>query len=91
VSYKNHSLSYSLGSFFIIVYVVVCFPRFCLILQIMFLLLCLSILIVMFKYSYCYVCSLLGILFHCVVLYIVCVQMCTVLLPSGVNPIAVDI
>ena len=26
----------------------------------------------------------------CVVLCIVCVQMCTVLLPPGVNPIAVD-
>ena len=38
-----------------------------------FLLLCLSILIVMFMYSYGYVCSLLGILFHCVVLCIVCV------------------
>ena len=28
---------------------------------------------VMFVYSYCYVCSVLGILFHCVVLCIVCV------------------
>jgi hypothetical protein len=28
--------------------------------------------------------------FHCVVLCIVCVQMCTVLLPPGVNPIAVN-
>jgi len=26
----------------------------------------------------------------CVVLFIVCVQMCTVLLPKGVNPIAVN-
>ena len=33
--------------------------------------------------SYCYVCSVLGILLHCVVL-------CTVLLPPGVNPIAVN-
>jgi len=32
----------------------------------------------------------LCILFHCVVLCIVCVQMCTVLLPPGVNPIAVN-
>ena len=27
----------------------------------------------MFMYAYCYVCSVLGILFHCVVLCIVCV------------------
>jgi hypothetical protein len=50
----------------------------------------LCILIVMFTYYYCYVFSGLGILFHCVVLCIVCVQMCTVLLPPGVNPIAVN-
>jgi len=37
----------------------------------------------MFIYSYCYVCSVLCILFHCVVL-------CTVLLPPGVNPTAVN-
>jgi hypothetical protein len=54
-----------------------------------FLLLCLCNLIVMFMYSYCYVCSALCILFHFVVLYIVCVSLCTVLLPPGVNPIAV--
>ena len=30
-------------------------------------------------YSYCYVCSVLGIAFHCVVLCTVCVYMCTVL------------
>ena len=41
-------------------------------------------------YSYCYVCSVLCILFHYVVLCIVCVYMCTVLLPPGVNPIAVN-
>ena len=41
-------------------------------------------------YSYCYVCSVLCILFHCVVLSIVCVQMCTVLLPLGGNQIAVN-
>jgi len=44
----------------------------------------------LFKYLYCFVCSVLGILFHCVVLCIVCVQMCTVLLPLCVNPIAVN-
>jgi len=44
----------------------------------------------MFIYSYCYVCSVLYFLFHCVVLCIVCVLMCTVLLLPGVNPIAVN-
>ena len=47
-----------------------------------FLLLCLC--------SYCYARSVLGIVFHCVVLCIVCVSLCTLLLPPGVNPIAVD-
>jgi len=42
----------------------------------------------MFMYSYFYVCSVLYILFHCVVLCIVCVQMCTVLPSPGVNLIA---
>jgi hypothetical protein len=55
-----------------------------------FLLLCLCILIVMFMYFYCCICSVLCILFHCVVLCTVCVQMCTVLLSPGVNPIAVN-
>ena len=55
-----------------------------------FLLLCLCILIVMFMYSYRYVCSVLDILFHCVELCTVCVYMCTVLLPPGVNPFAVS-
>ena len=44
----------------------------------------------MFMYSYCSVCSVPGILFYCIVLCIVCVSMCTVLLPPGVNPIAVN-
>jgi len=48
------------------------------------------ILIVMFMYSYCYVHSVLCILFHCVILCFVSTQMCTVLLPPGVNPIAVN-
>ena len=48
------------------------------------------ILIFMFMCSYCYVCSILGILFNFVVLCIVCVQICTVLLLQGVNPIAVN-
>ena len=38
-----------------------------------FLLLRLYILIVMFMYSYCYICSVLSILFQCVVL---CIFMC---------------
>jgi hypothetical protein len=49
----------------------------------LFLLLC-------FMYCYCYVCSVLCILFHCVVLCTVFVQMCTVLLPPGVNPITLN-
>jgi hypothetical protein len=55
-----------------------------------FLLLCLCTLIVTFMHSYCYICSVLGILFRCVVLCIGCLQMCTVLLPPGVNPTAVN-
>jgi len=47
-----------------IVYMVVCFVFFYLILYIMYY-------FVMFMYSYCYVCSVLGIVFHCVVLCIV--------------------
>jgi hypothetical protein len=50
----------------------------------------LCVFIVMFMYSYCYVCNILCILFHFVVLYIVCVEMCDVLLPPGVNPTAVN-
>jgi hypothetical protein len=46
-------------------------------------------LIVMFMYSYYYVCSVLGIAFHCV-LCIVYMYMCAVLLPPGVNTIAVN-
>jgi len=44
----------------------------------------------MFVYSYCYVCSVQGILFYCVVLCIVCVYTSTVLLPPGVKPTAVN-
>jgi hypothetical protein len=43
----------------------------------------------MFMY-YCYVRSVLGIVFHCVVLCIVFLYKCTVLMPPGVNPIAVN-
>jgi len=50
----------------------------------------LYILIVFFIYSYCHLCSFPGIVFHCVVLCIVCVYMCTVLLPPGVNTIVID-
>jgi hypothetical protein len=55
-----------------------------------FLLLCLCILIVIRVYFYCYVCSVLGILFPYVVLCTVCMLMCTVLLRPAVNPIAVN-
>jgi len=41
-------------------------------------------------YSYCCVCSVLGILFYWVALCIVCVLICIVLLPPGVNPTAVN-
>jgi len=44
----------------------------------------------MFVYSYCYVCFVLCILFLCIVICIFCVSMCTVLLPPGVNPVAVN-
>jgi len=43
----------------------------------------------MFMHSYCYICSVLGILFHCVALCIVCVDV-YLLLPPSVNPIAVN-
>jgi hypothetical protein len=46
----------------------------------------LYILIVIIMYFYVRI--VLCILFHCAVLCIVCVQMCTVLLPPGVNPIS---
>ena len=44
----------------------------------------------MFMYSYCYVWSALCIMFHCVVLCTVCVQMCAVKLTPGFNPITVS-
>jgi hypothetical protein len=76
----------------VIFYHCVCGCIFCVLLfnfvNSVFLLLCLYILIVMFMHSYCYVCSVLCILFHCVVLCIVRVYMCTLLLPPGVNTIA---
>ena len=68
------------------------------------LLLCLCGLIVMFMWSYCYdnevlllcLCDLIVMYvlfcifrFDCVVLCVVCVYMCTVLLPPGSNPTAV--
>ena len=49
----------------------------------------------MFMYSYCfiyvfscYVCSVVGSLFYCVLLCIVFVSVCTVLPPPSVDPIA---
>jgi hypothetical protein len=41
-----------------------------------------------FMYSYCYVCSVLYIPFSLFFLCTVSMQMCSVLLPPGVNPIA---
>ena len=52
--------------FCITVYMVVCFVCFCLILQIIYF-------YYYVMYSYFYVCSVLGILFHCVVLCDLCV------------------
>jgi hypothetical protein len=49
-----------------------------------------SYFVVMFMYSYWYVCNILCILFHFVFLCIVCVSVCYVLLLPGVNPVAVD-
>jgi hypothetical protein len=75
----------------VLFYIVVCLYasvqvcKLCIILIVM-----LCILIFMLIYSYCYVCSVLCILFHCAVLCTVCVLMCTTLLPPGVNPIEVS-
>jgi hypothetical protein len=44
----------------------------------------------MFMYSSAYVCHILCILHHCVLFCIVCVLMCTVLLPLGVHLIVVN-
>jgi hypothetical protein len=51
---------------------------------------CLCTLIVMVIYFYFYVYSVLCVLIHCVAQCIVCVQICSVLLPSDVKPIAVN-
>ena len=72
--------------FCIIVYMVVCFVRFCLIFEVSILIvMCVRVYIYIcmcvyiyththtHTHSYCYVCTVLGILFHCVVLRIVCV------------------
>jgi hypothetical protein len=77
--YTDHMKSYCFFHILLVllcitVYMVVCFVCFYLILYIM--------------YSYCYVCSVLGNVFHGDVLCIIYVQMCVVLLPPAVNPIA---
>ena len=70
-------------------YMLVCFVCVCFVNYVLSLL-CLRIIIFMFMYSYCFVCSVMDILFHCVVLCIVCVYMCTVLLPPSVKQTAVN-
>jgi len=55
-----------------------------------YVLLLLCVIIGMFMYPYCYLRSVLFILFHRVVMCTVCVQMCIVVLPLGVNPIAIN-
>src|SRR5215510_2658890 len=45
--------------------------------------------VVIFTYLYCYICSVLCFMYHCV-LCTFCVQMCTVLLSPRVNPTAVN-
>jgi hypothetical protein len=70
--------------------VVPCSVCFCLIFVNCVFLLCLCILVVMCRYVYFYVCTVPRILFHCALLCIVCVQVCFVILPPGVNPIAVN-
>jgi hypothetical protein len=87
--YTNHMKFYCFFHILLVlmsftVYTVVRFVCFCLILYII--------------YPFCHVyvfllllcMSVLSIAFHCVVVCTVCVSMCTVLLPPGVNPIAVN-
>ena len=78
----SHSSTFFWFHFFIIVYML-----YVLGVSVSFYKLCNFI--VMFRCSYSYVCSVLCILFHFVILRIVCVQMCTGLLPPGVNQTAV--
>ena len=91
-----HILSYSFGS---ILYHCIYVRMFCMLLfnsvnyviSIFVYLIC----IVMFMYSCCYVCSVLCILFFYVLFVCICVLYCTVLyctvlLPPGFNPIAVN-
>jgi hypothetical protein len=46
-------------------------------------------LILYVTHSYCYVCSVLGIVFHCCSVYCLCVNVCCSTTP-GVNPFAVN-
>ena len=84
----SHSFMFFCFRLLIIVYMV-CMLMFNFV-NYIFLLLRLSTLIVMFMYSYCYVCSVLYILFSlCFSTYCLYVNMYS-LLPPGVNPIAVN-
>ena len=68
-------------SLYIRLYVLIAAVKFCK----------LCVFVVMFMYSYCYVCFVLCILFECVILCIFCVNVsCAVLLPPGVNPIGIN-
>jgi hypothetical protein len=62
---------------------VVCFARF-------YLILCVMYFNFKFMYPFFYFCSVLCVLFHCVVVWIVFLQMCNILLPPGVNTVAVN-
>ena len=66
---------------FIIVFMVVCFVCFCLILYIMYFYFYLYVLLLLYLYTFIVMYILFCILFHCVVLRIVCVYTCTVILP----------
>jgi hypothetical protein len=86
------SLSYSIKFFFFLFFYhctygcMFCVPLFNFINYMFFL----YILIAIFMYFYFYVCFVLGVLLHCFILCILWMVMCTVLLPPGINPIAVN-
>jgi hypothetical protein len=71
IKYTDHMKVYCV---FHILLVLLCFILYMVVFfyaSIQFCILCIRF--VMFMCSYCYECSILGIMFHCVVLHIVCV------------------